>query len=132
MYLVFRTMKTHTIKLYKWSDDCKSVIEKIPYKITYVPTKKWNEYLILINDKFCGYIIKLNKIYCGKSISVRELIGKSIVNYLKDITFPFQNRTKIFYPSDDIFNFTKKVFDIKLLNMGDFKSKDELTKLNLI
>lgn len=127
--------KTHSIYLFVYhQNNLSEVKDKVKYTITYIPTKKWNEYLILINGKYCGYNILLNTIISRvnwKYISVRELIAKSIYNYQNNITFKYQHRTKKYYPNEKVFNEVQKAFN-KILNIGDFKRRDELTKYNII
>lgn len=68
---------SHTIEIYKYNpENLKEVIGKKSYVISYVPTKKWNENLILVNGKYCGHILNIQFVipsdWIGKHQNIRE------------------------------------------------------------
>lgn len=125
--------KNHTVKVYQYNPlNLKEVIDTINFKVEYVPTKKWNIFLVLINREFCKYKINLCDLdEQGGRESSRKVIAQSIYNYVNNDTEKFQNRTKLIYPNNSIFVRSNLIFNKKLLNMGDFKSRDGLTKYKL-
>lgn len=128
--------KTHIVKVYIYNpDNLKEVIDIKEFTIKYIPTKKWNEYLILVNDLYCNKNISITGIIHSKNgihQSPRKQVGESISNFIYGNTSKYQNRVRVAYPDIQAIKLTTLIFETKLLNMGDFKSKEELTELNLI
>lgn len=125
--------KTHSVRLYKYNfDNLKEVLDIEKYEIKYVPTDKWNWYLVLVNGKWTGQKLNLSEILSGQKLSPRKIVGESIKGYKEGKDFNYQNRVKVYYPSDDVYRYTQKVWNTKILNMGDFKKRDENTEIGLI
>lgn len=128
-------MRTSIVKVYNYNPlNIKEVVNIDTYNITYIPTQKWNIYLILVNGKYCGVKINIYHTLCliGENHeSPRKKVGQSISNFLQYkiedyIPHPEQ------FPNKSVKDFVKRVFKEKILHLGDFKRRDELAELNLI
>jgi hypothetical protein len=126
--------KEHVVKVNIYNpDNLKEIIRYRNFTIKYIPTIKWNVYLILVNGLYCKIDVNLINLYGGgNSVSSRGLIAKSILNYICNETSKYQNRVKVFYPNIEILKMTEKIFSDKLLIIKEFKNRDEIFKLGLI
>lgn len=124
----------HIVKVFIYNpNNLKEIIGYKDFIIKYIPSKKWNVYLITVNDRYCGINIDLVKICTGSfNISPRKLIGESIKKYINNEFIKYENRIKVYYPNSQIFILVQKIFKEKILVINNFKDKEELTKLGLI
>jgi hypothetical protein len=124
----------HVVKIFIYNpNNLKEIIGYKDFIIEYIPTKKWNVYLITVNNKYCGINIDISKIFNGNfNISPRKLIAESVKNYINNNTIQYQNRVKIYYPNSEIFLLVQKIFKEIILPINNFKNKEELTKFGLI
>ena len=125
--------RTHAIKLYIYNpENLSEVIDILTFNVKYIPAKKWNEYLILINDKFCGESFSVTNISFGNPISIREKIAKSIISFKNDVYYPFQNKVEVAYPNKNCIYMEEIAFNNTILKVTCFKSRDEISKYGLI
>lgn len=126
----------HTIKLFHFNpNNLKEVVSTDTFNVRYAPTNKWYIYKILINEQYCGEEVNILKIFMninGRTSSSREKVALSIRNYINNKFEDFQDIYTMNYPNKHMRKYVKRVFNEKILNMGDFKRRDELTKYNLI
>lgn len=125
----------HTVGVYIYNpQNLKEVLDIVKFKIRYVPTQKWYKYLILVNDVYSGVDVNLTELrgHIKQNKSSRELVAKAIKNYKEGINLKYQNRKNIVAKDLENLSFIKNTFHKKLLNIADFKSRDELTKYNII
>lgn len=132
-----KTKNNHTVRVYKFNpQNLKQVIGVTPFLIDYAPTEKWHIYRVLVNGCFCGVEVNLPMMMIGglggRKESPRRKVGTSITNYLSGIRYSLPTCQTQYIPNKQTHKGIVEPSFKKLLSMGDFKKRDELTMLNLI